>query len=184
MIVFRTRDKKKREREGGGKVQKLGTCTVRIRTYTYRGSWRSGEGASRVLVGSLEALCSSEKGMGFLQGWEFAHSLIPHLLICSDCSDQMSNCEQFTQIAQDKWDTVRKELRLLIRVEWFLKKYLGTCHVVVDCYGTPNPKFYFDLLLFHLAQGLKRPQKMLPVTLKSAHTKCFRSKTVFAIFEK
>ena len=61
---------------------------------------------------------------------------------------------------------------------------LCTCHVVVDCYGTPNPKFYFDLLLFHLAQGLKRPQKMLPVTLKSAHTKCFRSKTVFAIFEK
>ena len=35
-----------------------------------------------------------------------------------------------------------------IRVEWFLNKFLGTCHVVVDCYGTPNPKFYFDLLLF------------------------------------
>ena len=33
-----------------------------------------------------------------------------------------------------------------IRVEWFLKKNLGTCHVVVDCSGTSNPKFYFDLL--------------------------------------
>ena len=36
------------------------------------------------------------------QCWEFAHSLIAHLLICSDHSDQMRNCEQFAQIAQDK----------------------------------------------------------------------------------
>ena len=53
------------------------------------------------------------------------------------------------------------------RVECFLReKMLATCHVVVDCYGTPNPKFNFVLLLFHLAQGLARPQKILPVTLK------------------
>ena len=36
---------------------------------------------------------------------------------------------------------------------------LGTCRVVVDCYGTPNPKFYFDPLLIHLTQGFTRPQK-------------------------
>ena len=35
------------------------------------------------------------------QGWEFAHSLI-HSLICSICSNQMSDCERFAQIAQDK----------------------------------------------------------------------------------
>ena len=40
-----------------------------------------------------------------------------------------------------------------------MKKNLGTCHVVVDCSGTSNPKFYFDLLLFHPAHGKTRPQK-------------------------
>ena len=57
-----------------------------------------------------------------------------------------------------------------------MKTNLGTCHVVVDCYnGTPNQKFYFDLFLFHLAQGLTRPQKILPVTLnpKSAQKMYF-----------
>ena len=47
------------------------------------------------------------------QGWEFAHKLIAHSLICSDCSDhsyQMNNCERFTQIYQDKWATVRPSL--------------------------------------------------------------------------
>ena len=43
----------------------------------------------------------------------FAHSLIPHLLICSFCSNQMSDCERFTQIAQDKWAIVSESLRLL-----------------------------------------------------------------------
>ena len=59
-------------------------------------------------------------------------------------------------------------------MEWFLEKILGTCHVVVDCYGTPNPKCYFDLLIFHLAQGFTRPQKTPKIPkkgIKSAHTK-------------
>ena len=43
----------------------------------------------------------------------------------------------------------------------FWKKNLGTWHVVVDCFGTLNLKFYFDLLLFHLAQDLTKPQKIL-----------------------
>ena len=50
---------------------------------------------------------------------------------------------------------------------------MGTCHVVVDGYGTTNPKFYLDLLLFHLAQGFTRPQKTPKIPkkgLKSAHT--------------
>ena len=41
-------------------------------------------------------------------------------------------------------------------------KKMGTCHVVVDYSGTPNPKFYFDLLLFtwrRALQGLRRPLK-------------------------
>ena len=36
------------------------------------------------------------------QAWEFAHSLITHLLICSFLSNQLSDCERFAQIAQDK----------------------------------------------------------------------------------
>ena len=47
------------------------------------------------------------------QGWEFAH-----LLICSFSSNQMSNCERFAQIAQDKWVTVSESLRSLISNEW------------------------------------------------------------------
>ena len=38
---------------------------------------------------------------------------------------------------------------------------MGTCHIVVYCFGTPNPKFHFDLLLFHLAQGLKNTKQYL-----------------------
>ena len=33
------------------------------------------------------------------------------------------------------------------------------CCSTVDCSTTPNPNFYFDLLLFHLAHGFTRPQK-------------------------
>ena len=47
------------------------------------------------------------------QGWEFAHSLIAHLIIRSFPSNQMSDCERFPQIAQDKWATVSELLRSL-----------------------------------------------------------------------
>ena len=44
---------------------------------------------------------------------------LKHSLICWDRSDQMSDCEQFPQIAQEKWATVSKSLiflsELLIR---------------------------------------------------------------------
>ena len=40
-----------------------------------------------------------------------------NLLICSFRSNQMSNCEWFPQIAQDKWATVSKSLRSLISKE-------------------------------------------------------------------
>ena len=45
------------------------------------------------------------------QGWEFAHSLIAHSLICSFRTNQMSDCEQITQVAQRKWATVSELLR-------------------------------------------------------------------------
>ena len=48
----------------------------------------------------------------------------------------------------------------------FEEKKLGTCHVVVDCSGTSNPKFYFDLMLFHLAHGKTRPQKTPKISKK------------------
>ena len=41
------------------------------------------------------------------------NSLIRSSLICSFCSNQMSYCERFAQIAQDKWATVSESLRLL-----------------------------------------------------------------------
>ena len=44
------------------------------------------------------------------QGWEFAHSLIAPSLICSFCSNQMSDCGRFAPIAQDKWATVSESL--------------------------------------------------------------------------
>ena len=49
---------------------------------------------------------------------------------------------------------------------YFLNKKFGNIlsWTSVDCYGTLNPQFHFDLLLFHLAQGLRT----LPLTLKSA----------------
>ena len=37
--------------------------------------------------------------------------LIPSSLISSFCSNQMSNCEQFAQITQDKWATLSEALR-------------------------------------------------------------------------
>ena len=48
----------------------------------------------------------------------------------------------------------------------FEKNNLDTCHVVLDCYVTPNTKFHFDLMLFHLTQDLRRPEKILLVTIK------------------
>ena len=45
-----------------------------------------------------------------VQGWEFAHSLIANLLICSFCSNQMSASER---IAQRKWANVSQSLRSL-----------------------------------------------------------------------
>ena len=48
------------------------------------------------------ALCSFAQNHAYYQGWEFTHLLIAHLLICSFCSKQMSFCERFAQIAQDK----------------------------------------------------------------------------------
>ena len=45
----------------------------------------------------------------FLQGY-IAHLLMAHLLIRSFRSNQMSDCKQFAQIAQDKWATLSESL--------------------------------------------------------------------------
>ena len=52
---------------------------------------------------------------------------------------------------------------------------MGTCHDVVDCSGTSNPKVYFDLLLFHLAHGKTRPQKTPKIHKKAYNQqkKCY-----------
>ena len=60
----------------------------------------SGAVAAHCILYSLEEQYSC-------QGWEFALSLIDHLLIApllirSDHSNQMSDCKRFAQIAQDK----------------------------------------------------------------------------------
>ena len=34
------------------------------------------------------------------------------------------------------------------------EKIVYTCHVVLNSYGTQNPKFYFDMWLFNFVQGL------------------------------
>ena len=43
--------------------------------------------------------------------------LIRSSLICSDCSGQMSDCEQIAEIAHKKWATVSKSLRSLMTKE-------------------------------------------------------------------
>ena len=48
-----------------------------------------------------EEPCLVQGWLCVLQGWEFVHLLIAHLLICSFRSNQMSDCERFAQIAQD-----------------------------------------------------------------------------------
>ena len=69
----------------------------------------------------------------------------------------------------------------------FRKKILGTCHVVVDCSGTPNLKFYLDLLLFHLAQGLtslRKPLKSLKSPKMSTQQKFLKTKNEEKLFKK
>ena len=47
----------------------------------------------------------SDGGHGYFgrsQGWEFAHSLITHSLICSFRSNQMSDRERMAQVPHDK----------------------------------------------------------------------------------
>ena len=58
----------------------------------------------------------------FLQGWEFAHSLIAHLLICS-----------FAQIPQVKWATVSDSLRSLMTNEWLWANRSGRSTKWANC---------------------------------------------------
>ena len=61
-----------------------------------------------ILIISLFCVC---RWTMFFQGWEIAHSLIAHSLICSFA--QMSDRERFAQVAQRKWAIVSDSLRSL-----------------------------------------------------------------------
>ena len=73
------------------------------------------------------------------------------------------------------------------RVEWFFRnKNLATCHVVVDCYGTPNPKCHFDVLL-HLKKNVflsLLKSKNWRDTQNKFVFPLSKSKTVLPVFEK
>ena len=55
-----------------------------------------------------------------------------------------------------------------------MKKKIGHTSCCSRLLWDPKSKnVHFDLLLFHLEQGLKEPQKILPVTLKSGLNQVF-----------
>ena len=65
-------------------------------------------------------ICQKMFIRSYVQGWEFAHSLIAHRLICSFAHRSFAHLlkslwsnKRLAQIAQDKWATVSKSLRLL-----------------------------------------------------------------------
>ena len=62
-------------------------------------------------------------GQLVLQRWD--------LLICSNCSRQMSKWERFAQIPQDKWATVSESLRSLMTNErmWAIHSYHSWPHM-------------------------------------------------------
>ena len=68
------------------------------------------------------------------------------------------------------------DLILQSRVELFFENILDTCHV---WYGTPNPKIIFDLLLFHLAQGLREPETIFP----ACNSKISKNKFCISYFQ-
>ena len=89
----------------------------------------------------------------------FAHCSFAHLLICSNRLDQMSNCEQFAQIAQDKWATVSKLLRSLRTNEqlwgnpsgcsWQKSNHEWFAQVAHDKWANEGIGHFFNKLLFH-----------------------------------
>ena len=63
----------------------------------------------------------------------FAHRSFAHSLICSFRSNQMSDCERFAHIAQDKWATVSESLRSLRGNEQPWANRSGRSRQLSDC---------------------------------------------------
>ena len=107
----------------------------------------------------------------FFQGWKFAHSLIAHLLICSDCSNQMSDCDQFDQISQDKWATVSESLRSLI-----LKERPWANHSGCSWQMKESLVFWANCSFTHFLQKtsdlLRKPMSEFPALVFFQYSKC------------
>ena len=63
---------------------------------------------------------------------------ITGLEIRSFCSNQMSNCERFAQIAQDKWATVSDSLRSLMINEQIARFFEQITHLLFHSQKTSN----------------------------------------------
>ena len=85
---------------------------------------------------SLRLLTKNERPWVIRSGRTFfcraGNLLICSSLICSFCSTQMSYCERFAQIAQDKWATVSISLRLLRGNEWPWANHSGCSRKMSD----------------------------------------------------
>ena len=79
---------------------------------------------------NIKNCCKPSSVFMYLHFVRAGNSLICSSLICSFrsfCSNQMSDCERFAQIAQDKWATVSESLRSLKTNErsWANRSFLG-----------------------------------------------------------
>ena len=87
--------------------------------------------SSRTLTVKIESVPQEKKKS--LLAFRAGNSLICSSVIRSDRSNQMSDSEQFAQIAQDKWATVSKSLRSLISKEQPWASCLGHSWQISDC---------------------------------------------------
>ena len=98
-------------------------------------------------------ICQKMFIRSYVQGWEFAHSLIAHSLICSFAHRSFAHLlkslwsnERLAQIAQDKWATVSKSLRDLMtkeRIARFFSESLFCSQKTSDSNKLHWLKFYF-----------------------------------------
>ena len=69
----------------------------------------------------------------------------------------------------------------------FEGKKLGTQQVVANCFRTPTPNIHFFILLFDLAQGLRKLHISYPVlgkNLETVFSACARGEFVLLFFVK
>ena len=137
-------------------------------------------------------MCCTPQSQIF-QGWEFAY-----LLICSDRSNQMSDCEQFAQIAQDKWATVSKLFRSLMLKEqpwvnrsgrsWQINDHEQFAQVAHDKWANEQfaPKIWLKLYFWYAFCMFKKnpSNSLIPSFFMSDLSKSLRSLTNNEQFEQ